>query len=144
MVIGKKGVYVIKVMLLFTFSKEHSFSVKEISGRLGISEKVLEQVLLSLTRAKLLLSKRGPGGGYTLARDISELSIKELLGITGNYLEGMPVDQKRKKWLIDDVVCGIERGVEENLSGFLGRLKIKDLVAGMNEKIAKTRLSYII
>src|SRR4030095_9814091 len=42
--------------------------IQDIAGRQDIPQRYLEQVLLGLTRAGLLVSKRGSAGGYRLAR----------------------------------------------------------------------------
>ncbi len=47
----------------------------------------LEQILVSLRRAGLIRSIRGPGGGYTLARPANQITLKEVFEV----LEGPTV-----------------------------------------------------
>ena len=49
--------------------------VRVISERQGIPTRYLEQIFQRLRRAGLVEGKRGPGGGYTLSRPASELTL---------------------------------------------------------------------
>jgi len=49
--------------------------VRVISERQRIPTRYLEQIFQRLRRAGLVEGKRGPGGGYTLARPASELTL---------------------------------------------------------------------
>jgi Rrf2 family protein len=53
--------------------------IRVISQRQVIPSRYLEQIFQRLRRAGLILSKRGPGGGYTLARQPSEISLYEIV-----------------------------------------------------------------
>jgi Rrf2 family iron-sulfur cluster assembly transcriptional regulator len=53
--------------------------IKDISRRQKISERYLEQIFARLLKAGLLKSKRGPRGGYMLARDPAEVSIVDVI-----------------------------------------------------------------
>ena len=50
-----------------------------ISARQGISLSYLEQLFSALRRAGLVDSTRGPGGGYTLARQAEQVSVAEII-----------------------------------------------------------------
>lgn len=50
-----------------------------ISERLSISLSYLEQLFSALRRAGLVDSTRGPGGGYTLARRMDQVSVAEII-----------------------------------------------------------------
>jgi Rrf2 family protein len=45
----------------------------------GIPRKFLEQILLTLTERGLLTSRRGPNGGYQLAREATRISFAEII-----------------------------------------------------------------
>jgi Rrf2 family protein len=53
--------------------------IKDISRRQKISQRYLEQIFNKLLKAGLLKSRRGPRGGYMLARDASEVSVGEII-----------------------------------------------------------------
>ena len=54
-------------------------SVRDIAERTGLPQPYLEQILLALKGAGLVRSKRGVGGGYTLARPPAEIRLSEIL-----------------------------------------------------------------
>jgi Rrf2 family protein len=51
---------------------------REISGTLGESEAHLSKVLQRMVRAGLVRAKRGPGGGFELARPAESITLKEV------------------------------------------------------------------
>ena len=50
-------------------------SVRDIAERTGLPQPYLEQILLSLKGAGIVISKRGVGGGYLLARTPDSLTL---------------------------------------------------------------------
>jgi Rrf2 family protein len=53
--------------------------IQDISRRQDISPRYLEQIFQSFKKAGILTSKRGPQGGYCLARSPEEITVKEIL-----------------------------------------------------------------
>jgi len=53
--------------------------VSEISKRMGVSVKYLEQLIRPLNKAKYLKSVRGPKGGHLLAKPPAEISVGEIV-----------------------------------------------------------------
>jgi Rrf2 family protein len=62
----------------------------EIAARQGVPEPYLDQLLSTLRKVGLVKSRRGPHGGYVLAKDPSELSVGAIMAA----LEGptIPID----------------------------------------------------
>jgi Rrf2 family protein len=64
--------------------------IRVISERQAIPVRYLEQIFQRLRRAGLVDSKRGPGGGYTLARVPEEISLREIVeALEGPLSEGL-------------------------------------------------------
>jgi Rrf2 family protein len=61
--------------------------VRVISERQAIPGRYLEQIFRRLRRAELVISKRGPGGGYTLARPPREITLRDVLEAVEGPLE---------------------------------------------------------
>ncbi len=61
----------------------------EISERQDISLPYLEQLFVKLRRAELVISTRGPGGGYRLARQPSEIRVVEILSAVDETVDAM-------------------------------------------------------
>jgi Rrf2 family iron-sulfur cluster assembly transcriptional regulator len=71
-------------------SKGKPTQVKDISRRQGIPPRYLEQIFRSLTRAKIVGSKRGPRGGYFLLKNSGEITIKEIINASEGPIEVVP------------------------------------------------------
>jgi Rrf2 family protein len=56
--------------------------IQDISRRQQISPRYLEQIFQNLKRAGILKSKRGPLGGYTLARQPGQITVLEIIQAT--------------------------------------------------------------
>ncbi len=56
--------------------------IQDISRRQQISPRYLEQIFQNLKRAGILKSKRGPQGGYCLAKKPEEITVLEILNAT--------------------------------------------------------------
>ena len=56
--------------------------IQDISRRQQISPRYLEQIFQNLKRAGILKSKRGPQGGYSLAKKLDEITILDILNAT--------------------------------------------------------------
>jgi Rrf2 family protein len=63
--------------------------VKTISRRQAIPPRYLEQIFQRLLRGGILRSKRGPRGGYTLARPPKEITIGEIVRVTEGSVEAV-------------------------------------------------------
>ncbi|MEZ5779843.1 MAG: Rrf2 family transcriptional regulator [Paracoccaceae bacterium] len=80
MKLSTKGRYAMVALAdLATVRSDQLTSLAEISARQDISLPYLEQLFVKLRRAGLVDSVRGPGGGYKLARDPSEIRVSEVL-----------------------------------------------------------------
>ncbi len=88
-----------------------------ISQRQQISLSYLEQLFGKLRRNELVESTRGPGGGYTLARDASQITVAEII---------VSVDEP-----IDATQCG----GKENCLGEGSRCMTHDLWATLNQRM---------
>jgi len=53
--------------------------IRVISERQGIPTRYLEQIFGRLRRGGIVASKRGPGGGYTLARGADRITLREVI-----------------------------------------------------------------
>ena len=56
-----------------------AFSTGEMAGELGISRNHLTKVVQSLSKGGLVETRRGTGGGFTLARAAEEVTLGEVV-----------------------------------------------------------------
>lgn len=75
-----KGRYAVTAMIdLAIHCGDGAVSLPEIAARQGISLSYLEQLFSRLRRRGLVVSARGPGGGYTLNGVPTEISIAAII-----------------------------------------------------------------
>ena len=78
--VSTRGDYAARALLSLALHTDSSpTSVREIAERTVLPQPYLEQILLALKGAGLVVSKRGVGGGYVLARDPSEIRLAEIV-----------------------------------------------------------------
>lgn len=83
-----KGRYAVTAMLdLALHGDQGPVTLADISARQEISLSYLEQLFSRLRRQKLVLSIRGPGGGYRLSRPAGELYIAEVVDAVSESLD---------------------------------------------------------
>lgn len=76
-----RGDYACRALLSIALRDDpgHPVSVRDIADRTALPQPYLEQILLALKGAGLVRSKRGVGGGYTLARPANEIRLSEII-----------------------------------------------------------------
>ena len=75
-----KGRFAVTAMLDLALNADRGpVSLAGISARQKISLSYLEQLFGKLRRRNIVESVRGPGGGYNLARDASEVSVADIV-----------------------------------------------------------------
>ncbi len=106
--------------------------IQDISRRQHISQRYLEQIFQSLKKGGILKSKRGPQGGYMLARDPGEITLQEIIRATEGDLLLVECSTKgRKKTGCEfDGVCvtqSIWQEAADRLGDYFATLTLKDL-----------------
>ena len=83
MIISTKGRYALRFMIdLASHGDDACINLKEIAARQEISVKYLEQIVIRLCQADLLVSVRGAHGGYCLTRNAKEYTVADILAAT--------------------------------------------------------------
>lgn len=83
-----KGRYAVTAMLdLALHAQRGPVSLADISKRQGISLSYLEQLFAKLRQNALVASVRGPGGGYKLSRDASELFVAQIVDAVNESID---------------------------------------------------------
>jgi Rrf2 family protein len=146
--ISAKGEYAIKAMLDLALAEGSGLRpIQDIAGRQDIPQRYLEQVLLGLTRAGLLVSKRGSAGGYRLARTSDQVTVGDVLRAvegSGNGLE--PARRGRGRVARDPVsdLSELWREIDEAVSGVIDRVTFEDLRKRAEERRSVARPMYHI
>lgn len=107
--------------------------IKDISRRQNISPRYLEQIFQDLKKGGLLKSRRGPQGGYTLARKPHEISVMDIIHATEGEMalvDCVKTGKRGKKGCEFDNQCITQQVWAEasrKLNEYLGNVTIKDL-----------------
>ena len=90
MKLSTKGRYAMVAMAdIALLAKENLVTLGEISKRQNISMPYLEQLFVKLRRSNLVISVRGPGGGYKLARPPHQIRIVDILTAVEESVDAM-------------------------------------------------------
>jgi len=80
MKLSTKGRYAVMAMVdIAAYGHGRPTALSQVSERQDISLSYLEQLFAKLRRAGLVVSTRGPGGGYLLARSAETIAIDEIV-----------------------------------------------------------------
>ncbi len=125
-----RGRYAVTAMLdLAIHHAEASIALADISERQGISLSYLEQLLSRLRRAGLVISTRGPGGGYSLSRNPGQISIAQIIDAIDENIDATLCAGHKN--CVDDDACLTHFLWEElsmNIREFLSRKTLGDLI----------------
>ena len=83
MIVSTKGRYALRVMVGLALRSDGEFvPLKEIAEEEGISQKYLESIMTTLSKAGMVDAVHGKGGGYRLNRKPEEYTVGSILKLT--------------------------------------------------------------
>ncbi|HTP66743.1 MAG TPA: Rrf2 family transcriptional regulator [Geobacteraceae bacterium] len=109
--------------------------IQDISRRQGISPRYLEQIFQSFKKQGILKSKRGPRGGYYLARSPEEITVREILQAAEGDIalvecvNGKDVKRRKKACSFDGscVTQVVWQEASDRLNDFFASLTLRSL-----------------
>ena len=132
MIVSTKGRYALRVMLYFALHGGEDFiPLKEIAETEGISQKYLESIMTTLSKAGFVDAVHGKGGGYRLNRKPEEYTVGEIVELMEGSLAPVACLQQ------DAAVCPREKfcvtlplwqEMNQLVRGFLYQKKLTDLL----------------
>jgi Rrf2 family protein len=133
--ISRKAEYALRALLLLARDNpDKVHQIQELSEAGRIPVKFLEQILLSLRNHGILSSKRGVGGGYTLKRRPSEMSVLEIIELLDGPITPLPcaLDKNSETCsCAEPAFCSLRplmKAAREQLCELFGSKTIQDLV----------------
>jgi Rrf2 family protein len=147
MKISKKGEYALKALIELAIHYDNGTNVtliNEIAEQENIPPRYLEQILLTLKNAGILVSKRGVGGGYSLSRAPENISLGEAIRIVEGPLA--PLDcasVSRHMSCPEESNCGLYSvmcEVRNAIANILDNISLKDVAKrtlDLREKIQR-------
>ena len=126
-----KGRYAVTAMLdLALHADQGPVSLADISDRQGISLSYLEQLFAKLRRGDLVLSVRGPGGGYRLGRASSNIFVAQVIDAVNESVDATRC--RGARGCQQGVTClthHLWQDLSDQIHSFLGGISLADLVA---------------
>lgn len=90
MIVSTKGRYALRVMVCFAQrGGEEYIPLKEIAEAEGISQKYLESIMTTLSKAGFVDAVHGKGGGYRLNRNPEAYTVGSILKLTEGSLSAV-------------------------------------------------------
>lgn len=116
--ISKKTKYALKALTYLALHEGRGpVLIAELAQHEGIPKKFLEAILLELRNRGVLHSKKGKGGGYTLAKPAEAIMLGSIIRTLDGPLAPLPcVSQtayKRCDECLDEATCGIRIVMKE-------------------------------
>ena len=112
-----------------------------IAKRQRIKPKYLEQILFKLRRANLIKGKKGPGGGFALARKPREIELKEVLDAVGETTAPLQcLLGKADKYCARVSPCPMQEcwyELKREMDSFFEKYTLDDMVSRKKARIRK-------
>lgn len=134
--ISTKGRYALRVMVDLAVHDQGAYiPLRDVSGRVGITVKYLEQIIALLNRAGFVVSSRGLGGGYRLARGTEQYTAGEILrAVEGSLAPVACLDEPGA--CPRGGVCPtlpFWRGLDKAVNDYVDSVTLADLVANLTD-----------
>ena len=129
MLVSTKGRYALRVMIdLAEHEGEGYLPLRDIAGRLSISDKYLESILKTLVAGRLIEGQRGKGGGYRLTRVAADYTAGEVLRATEGSLAPVSGMDDAGAFAASEPRCHeMWQHLDGLITGYLDGVKLSDL-----------------
>ncbi len=129
--------YGVRIMVTLALSPDEWLSASELSKTCNITRPATLRLIRQLAMAKLVVTRRGPGGGVKLGKKIEDVSFHDVVEATDSRRAVNPC-------LIEDHFC--ERApscavhdlldpLQKYIDDFFRDLKLSDIVKAQKEKL---------
>jgi Rrf2 family protein len=129
MKLSNKGRYGLQAVFDLAYHNEgRAAQIKEICDRQGIPARFLEQVFRDLKKAGIVRSKRGPRGGYELARTPAELRLGDVV----RAIEGpiaLASGEFRNRGSSNDLLRDVLAALSQKIEACFDEVSVADLCA---------------
>ncbi|MFY9269865.1 MAG: Rrf2 family transcriptional regulator [Candidatus Manganitrophaceae bacterium] len=146
--ISKKTKYALKALTRLALDEgKGPVLIAELAQSEGIPKKFLEAILLELKNQGVLHSKKGKGGGYTLAKPAETIMLGSVIRTIEGPLAPLPcVSQtayKRCDECPDEATCGV-RMVMKEVADATAKILDHTSVADMCRQVDNAAMAFVI
>ena len=141
-----KGRYAVTAMLDLALHRDVGpINLADISSRQGISLSYLEQLFSRLRKQGLVISSRGPGGGYVLGNTAEEITVADVIravdeAVDATRCKGKQNCQGEERCLTHD----LWEELSSQISSFLSGVSLADLVARRDVRQVQERQDNVL
>lgn len=114
-------------------------SAQVIAEHQAIPSRYLEEIIGELRRAGFVIGKRGPRGGYRLAKPPEEIIISDVLRALSSSAAVNTTGEPQ-----DEITALVERSVDDRLQQAVGDLKLDQLLGEARERHRRSAANYVI
>jgi len=138
-----KGRFAVTAMIDLGLRQHHGpVTLASISQRQDISLSYLEQLFGKLRRHELVASTRGPGGGYTMGRPMSDISVADVIYAVDEPLDATQCGGKENcnnddRCMTHDLWASLNRVMVD----YLDSVTLQQLVDEQRERLASKGVS---
>ena len=122
--------YAIRALLYISQSAREVVSVNELVKEMGIPRAFLRRLLQSLGKAKILIPRKGKGGGFVLTVPANKIKITDLMGV---FQGGVDITQ-----------CMFKQKICPNRTGCPLRKKIKSIEDIVVQKLGEITIDSLL
>ena len=128
MIVSTKGRYALRVMVHFAQrGGEEYIPLKEIAEAEGISQKYLESIMSTLSKAGFVDAVHGKGGGYRLTREPSDYSIGEIVCAADGSLSCLGANVQLTRCEAASGLAGVWKQLDEKIAACLDAIPLSTL-----------------
>ncbi|PRQ03982.1 RrF2 family transcriptional regulator [Enhygromyxa salina] len=113
-------------------------SAHVIAEQQAIPSRYLEEIIGELRKAGLVVGKRGPRGGYRLAKPAAEIAVAEVISVLSTASTndtGHPQDE---------ITRLVEDSVDQRFESAVGELNLEQLIGEARERYRRQAADYVI
>ncbi len=116
MKLSKRCEYALRALVELSRHPGQLYTIPKISQAQNIPPKFLEQILLAMRQGNLLTSRRGAGGGYTLDKPTSQITLWEVFRIMKGEVAGLKENRSARPGdPVDLFFSKMDREMEQKL-----------------------------
>jgi Rrf2 family protein len=113
-------------------------SAHVIAEQQAIPSRYLEEIIGELRKAGFVVGKRGPRGGYRLARPAGEIAVSEVISVLSNGGPGGAGEPQ------DEITRLVEDSVDQRIGSAVGEISLEQLIGEARERYRRQATNYVI
>lgn len=113
------------------YGEGKAIPMAQIAERQQISLPYLEQLFAKLRQSELVMSTRGPGGGYILARSAENIFVGEIMSAVGEPVKMTRCEREGEGGCLNGEDClthSLWSALSDHIYAFLGSISLQDVI----------------